>query len=115
MIEYFDRLFETLLSPTCPAQFIQRVGDIDFNPFQSDIDQLCKEIREKCLRSPCLLDVPGGVNICGKFTSFPFDIDRSDDLLSIIVGDIHGQFCDLLLLFQRGKVPSKTNQYLFLG
>ncbi len=74
MIEQFDRLFETLLSPTCSPQFIQRVGDFDFNPYQSDIDQLCKEVREKCLRSPCLLDVPGGVNICGKFSLFAFQI-----------------------------------------
>ena len=51
---------------------------------------------------PVLLKIKAPLNICGKFNINP------------IIGDIHGQYYDLLKLFECGGYPPNT-RYLFLG
>ena len=58
-----------------------------------DVQTLCKKVREIFLDQPILLELKPPLTICG---------------------DIHGQYHDLLRLFDRCKSPPRTN-YLFLG
>ncbi|KAF3955697.1 hypothetical protein CMV_019110 [Castanea mollissima] len=60
---------------------------------ESEIRQLCITAKEVFLRQPILLELEAPVNVCG---------------------DIHGQFPDLLRLFEYGGFPPHAN-YLFLG
>ena len=60
---------------------------------EEDIVALCRKAREIFLSQPMLLEVRAPINICG---------------------DTHGQFHDLLRLFEMGGFPPATN-YLFLG
>ncbi|EYU18339.1 hypothetical protein MIMGU_mgv1a011573mg [Erythranthe guttata] len=60
---------------------------------ESEIRQLCMQSREIFLRQPNLLELDAPIKICG---------------------DIHGQYSDLLRLFEYGGLPPKSN-YLFLG
>ncbi|KAJ0397441.1 hypothetical protein P43SY_009296 [Pythium insidiosum] len=54
---------------------------------------LCRKVRTIFLEQPALLEVPAPINICG---------------------DTHGQYADLLRLFEMGGFPDEKN-YLFLG
>lgn len=58
-----------------------------------DIRWLCKESKAIFMDQPALLELGAPIKICG---------------------DIHGQFTDLLRLFEHGSTPPKSN-YLFLG
>jgi len=60
---------------------------------QSDAMTLCNQTREVCMSQPMLLELGAPIKICG---------------------DIHGQFHDLLRLFEYGGLPPESN-YLFLG
>ncbi|GLT78174.1 hypothetical protein SLA2020_497190 [Shorea laevis] len=60
---------------------------------EAEIRQLCTVSREVFLSQPNLLELQAPVKICG---------------------DVHGQFPDLLRLFEYGGYPPKAN-YLFLG
>lgn len=60
---------------------------------ESDIRGLCMKAREIFMQSDMLIKVKGPVNICG---------------------DIHGQYFDLMRLFEFGGFPPKST-YLFLG
>ncbi|XP_073118634.1 serine/threonine-protein phosphatase PP1 isozyme 3-like isoform X1 [Henckelia pumila] len=60
---------------------------------ESEIKQLCLQSKEIFLKQPNLLDLEAPIKICG---------------------DIHGQYSDLLRLFEYGGLPPKSN-YLFLG
>ncbi|OWM71673.1 hypothetical protein CDL15_Pgr005861 [Punica granatum] len=60
---------------------------------ESEIRQLCVVSKEIFLRQPNLLELEAPLKICG---------------------DIHGQYSDLLRLFEYGGFPPKAN-YLFLG
>ncbi|URE21014.1 serine threonine-protein phosphatase [Musa troglodytarum] len=59
----------------------------------AEIRQLCVASREIFLRQPNLLELEAPIKICG---------------------DIHGQYTDLLRLFECGGYPPRAN-YLFLG
>ncbi|RZC93576.1 hypothetical protein C5167_007616 [Papaver somniferum] len=60
---------------------------------ESEIRQLCIASREIFLQQPNLLELEAPIKICG---------------------DIHGQYGDLLRLFEYGGLPPQSN-YLFLG
>ncbi|KAJ6769113.1 SERINE/THREONINE PROTEIN PHOSPHATASE [Salix koriyanagi] len=60
---------------------------------EAEIRQLCVTSREVLLRQPNLLELEAPIKICG---------------------DIHGQYSDLLKLFEYGGFPPRAN-YLFLG
>lgn len=60
---------------------------------ENEILTLCRKSRDVFMRQPMLLELNGPIKI---------------------VGDIHGQFFDLLNMFEFGGIPPETN-YLFLG
>ncbi|XP_031115363.1 serine/threonine-protein phosphatase PP1 isozyme 2-like [Ipomoea triloba] len=60
---------------------------------ESEIKQLCSVAKKIFLKEPTLLELPAPIKICG---------------------DIHGQYSDLLRLFEYGGFPPEAN-YLFLG
>nr|DAA06411.1 TPA_inf: protein phosphatase catalytic subunit 2 [Drosophila erecta] len=78
-------------------QLILRIIDTrrlkQLNLTETDIRLLCNRSREVFISQPMLLELSAPVKICG---------------------DIHGQFTDLLRLFDYGGYPPASN-YLFLG
>lgn len=60
---------------------------------EKDISTLCKLSREVFMEQPVFLELEAPIKICG---------------------DVHGQFMDLLRLFEYGGFPPEAN-YLFLG
>eukprot|EP00815_Leptocylindrus_aporus_P011896 CAMPEP_0116066408 /NCGR_PEP_ID=MMETSP0322-20121206/10358_1 /TAXON_ID=163516 /ORGANISM="Leptocylindrus danicus var. apora, Strain B651" /LENGTH=326 /DNA_ID=CAMNT_0003552943 /DNA_START=251 /DNA_END=1231 /DNA_ORIENTATION=+ len=60
---------------------------------ENEIRMLCKEVRPRLLDQPMLLELTAPIKICG---------------------DVHGQYTDLLRLFEYGGFPPQAN-YLFLG
>ncbi|TFJ87983.1 hypothetical protein NSK_000337 [Nannochloropsis salina CCMP1776] len=65
----------------------------EVNLAEDDIFWLCRKCRETFLSQPMLLEVQCPVNVCG---------------------DTHGQYHDLLRLFEMGQFPPYSN-YIFLG
>jgi serine/threonine-protein phosphatase PP1 catalytic subunit len=63
------------------------------NLTEQEIRWLCTEVREVFMSQPILLELEAPIKVCG---------------------DIHGQYYDLLRLFEYGEFPPKSN-YLFLG
>eukprot|EP01116_Phalansterium_solitarium_P025479 TRINITY_DN976_c0_g3_i1.p1 TRINITY_DN976_c0_g3~~TRINITY_DN976_c0_g3_i1.p1 ORF type:complete len:235 (-),score=16.73 TRINITY_DN976_c0_g3_i1:626-1228(-) len=60
---------------------------------ENDINRLCQKAREVFMNQPILLELEAPIKICG---------------------DVHGQYFDLLRLFEYGGFPPESN-YLFLG
>ncbi|KAH7855917.1 hypothetical protein Vadar_030560 [Vaccinium darrowii] len=82
-----DKLIERLIQnrSTKPGKFVQ--------VSESEIKQLCVASRDIFMQQPNLLELRVPIKICG---------------------DIHGQYSDLLRLFEYGGFPPQAN-YLFLG
>ena len=59
-------------------------------------------------------------NVCTLIDQATAELERQPTLLRLdapirIVGDVHGQFQDLLQIFETGGDPSESTPYLFLG
>ena len=78
---------------------------------ESEVRGLCLKSREIFLSQPILLELEAPLKICGR-KKRTFSSIQSDFTLSS--GDIHGQYTDLLRLFEYGGFPPESN-YLFLG
>ncbi|KAG6508673.1 hypothetical protein ZIOFF_034053 [Zingiber officinale] len=71
--------------------------------FEAEIRQLCVEAKKVLLSQPNLLELRAPIKICGQFP-----------LSTSAICDIHGQYIDLLKLFETGGFPPHSS-YLFLG
>lgn len=60
---------------------------------EDEVTQLCVKVRDIFMRQPILLELEAPIKVCG---------------------DTHGQYSDLLRLFEYGGFPPEAN-YLFLG
>jgi len=60
---------------------------------EEDVKYLCTKARELFISQPNLLELEAPIKICG---------------------DVHGQYYDLLRIFEYGGFPPESN-YLFLG
>jgi serine/threonine-protein phosphatase PP1 catalytic subunit len=102
----FDKMLDNIIQKLHPIiesrrNHFENEGEIsELNPItsknqltQEEIKFLCTKSLEIFMEEPVLLEVSAPVNICG---------------------DTHGQYNDLLRLFEFGGRPPKTN-YLFLG
>ena len=74
-----------------------------------EIKYLCLTARDIFINQPILLELEAPIKICGTCTAFSFVTQ-----LTYRSGDIHGQYYDLLRLFEYGGFPPEAN-YLFLG
>ncbi|KAA3682158.1 serine/threonine-protein phosphatase PP1 catalytic subunit [Paragonimus westermani] len=84
---HIDAFIERLLEVRCarPGTLVEMK--------EEEIRYVCEKSREIFLSQPILLELEAPLQICG---------------------DIHGQYTDLLRLFERGGFPPASN-YLFLG
>ncbi|TVU27680.1 hypothetical protein EJB05_19177 [Eragrostis curvula] len=86
---------------------------------ESEIKQLCAAAKEIFLQQPNLLELEAPIKICGRLEE---SIEYWSRCLLILscenfgenIGDVHGQYSDLLRLFDYGGYPPQSN-YLFLG
>jgi serine/threonine-protein phosphatase PP1 catalytic subunit len=85
--EWVDGIISTLIS----AKNKKAGTNVNLSP--NDVIQLCNTAKEILLSQPMLLELGAPIKICG---------------------DIHGQYNDLLRLFEYGGFPPESN-YLFLG
>lgn len=83
-----DKIIEQLLKAKQSKSSTPRI-----NLTEVEIKYLCAKSREVFLSQPMLLEVAAPIKICG---------------------DIHGQYTDLLRIFECGGLPP-ANNYLFLG
>lgn len=90
---------------------------------ENEIRGLCLKSREIFLSQPILLELEAPLKICGECRRCVFTGRRSHTKLQTQLadlsdlrpaGDIHGQYYDLLRLFEYGGFPPESN-YLFLG
>ncbi len=88
------------------------------NLTEAEIRGLCNKSREVFLSQPILLELEAPLKICGIFLDFYFINEKSLvtdwQYMHAIIGDVHGQYYDLLRLFEYGGFPPEAN-YLFLG
>jgi len=73
-----------------------------------EIRFLCTKAREIFINQPILLELEAPLKICGIYLLSSLSVSP------LTAGDIHGQYYDLLRLFEYGGFPPEAN-YLFLG
>lgn len=84
---------------------------------ENEIKELCYRSREIFINQPILLELEAPIKICGKLHVKFKLFDRVYPLClnsHNAAGDVHGQYYDLLRLFEYGGFPPDSN-YLFLG
>jgi hypothetical protein len=83
---------------------------------ENEIRLLCLTAKEIFMSQPNLLELEAPIKICGTLSA-PCSSGCGEQLLTragCAAGDIHGQYSDLLRLFEYGGFPPEAN-YLFLG
>ncbi len=85
---------------------------------EQEIRQLCLTAKEIFMSQPNLLELEAPIKICGEdlqlYRVSRLHPGKSTNICTICAGDIHGQYSDLLRLFEYGGFPPEAN-YLFLG
>ena len=76
---------------------------------EAEIRALCNKSREIFLSQPILLELEAPLKICGACPACHTRVASHSG-----AGDVHGQYYDLLRLFEYGGFPPEAN-YLFLG
>lgn len=86
------------------------------NLSEDDLKYLCTKSREIFIGQPNLLELEAPIKICGKSCRSNVLSTRPNNsfILYFCVGDVHGQYYDLLRIFEYGGFPPEAN-YLFLG
>ena len=77
------------------------------NLTENEVRGLCIKAREVFISQPILVELEAPLKVCGKHI-------YSGISYIYTLGDIHGQYSDLLRLFEYGGYPPESN-YLFLG
>lgn len=91
MMECLIRIINLTHSP--PLSSVRTKPNRPVSMTEQEVRGLCLKSREIFLQQPILLELEAPLKICG---------------------DIHGQYSDLLRLFEYGGFPPQAN-YLFLG
>ena len=87
---------------------------------ENEIRCICLMAKEVFMSQPALLELEAPIKICGAVCAAPVACRYARRMSAYIVvagtsaGDIHGQYSDLLRLFEYGGFPPEAN-YLFLG
>jgi serine/threonine-protein phosphatase PP1 catalytic subunit len=77
-----------------------------------EIKFLCTAAREVFMSQPVLLELEAPLKVCGEASLHLCYVYYL--LNATAIGDVHGQYYDLLRLFEYGGFPPEAN-YLFLG
>lgn len=88
-------------APVDPTELLERLQANPRDPFpEALVAAIVAQAEVRFAGTPALVDI---------------DVPRGEGARLVVVGDLHGQLQDLLLIFHKHGLPSATNVYLFLG